>query len=387
MTGTRWFGGDAGGSTLGTAPGAAWIAARVFDDSGASSVTAVHQAFQWLLDPDGDPSTGDAPQVVNASWSIGAGPGCDLTFQPDVQALRTAGIVTVFAAGNFGPGPGSDVSPANYPEALSVGALGGASLISPVSSRGPSSCGGRARPFPDVVAPGTDVLTTDRYGLYQYLSGTSVAAPHAAGVLALLLGARPGLTAQEQHDLLVSTAVDLGDPGGDDTYGHGLLDGAAAYAALPPADPPDFALAVTPAAASVQAGSPAVFSVRVTPLHGFTGDVSLAATGVPAGVSAGFSPASVPGGSGVATLTLATDAAISTPGTAQGSAGTSTPASPACPQAPTSTAWTASTTRTSSCRSPRTAPGCRAWARCRTRTSCTTPPGSGRCGSTAPPTA
>ena len=51
------------------------------------------------------------------------GPGCDLAFQPDVQALRAAGILPVFAAGNFGQGAGTSVSPANYPESLSVGAL------------------------------------------------------------------------------------------------------------------------------------------------------------------------------------------------------------------------------------------------------------------------
>ena len=82
-----------------------------------------------MLDPDHDPTTDDAPQVVNGSWSIGAGPGCDLSFQPDVQALRAAGILPVFAAGNYGPGGATSVSPANYPESLSVGAVSGADLV------------------------------------------------------------------------------------------------------------------------------------------------------------------------------------------------------------------------------------------------------------------
>ena len=81
-------------------------------------VTAVHQAFQWVLDPDGDPATADAPHVVNGSWTIGAGPACDLTFEPDVQALREAGILPVFAAGNFGAGAATSASPANYPESF-----------------------------------------------------------------------------------------------------------------------------------------------------------------------------------------------------------------------------------------------------------------------------
>ncbi len=110
--------GDASGASLGVAPGSSWIAARVFDDSGSATISAVHQAFQWVLDPDQNPATDDAPQVVNASWSIGAGPGCDLTFQSDLAALRAADILPVFPAGNFGSGVGSSVSPANYPEAL-----------------------------------------------------------------------------------------------------------------------------------------------------------------------------------------------------------------------------------------------------------------------------
>ena len=65
------LGGDDGGTSIGVAPGARWIAARIFDDRGAATVTAVHQAFQWLLDPDHDPATADAPQVVNGSWSLG----------------------------------------------------------------------------------------------------------------------------------------------------------------------------------------------------------------------------------------------------------------------------------------------------------------------------
>ena len=91
-------GGDAEGASIGTAPGATWIAARVFDDRGRSTATAIHAAFQWLLDPDGDPNTADAPNVVNGSWSYGSGGTCNTAFRPDVQALDAAGIVSVFAA-------------------------------------------------------------------------------------------------------------------------------------------------------------------------------------------------------------------------------------------------------------------------------------------------
>ena len=305
-------GGDASGASIGTAPGASWIAARVFNDVGAATATAVHQAFQWVLDPDGNPSTADAPWVVNGSWSLGAGPGCDLTFQPDVQALRAAGILPVFAAGNFGPGASTSVSPANYPESLSVGAVSGSNLVSSSSSRGPSTCGGRSRAFPDVVAPGVSVYTADRYGMYQSLSGTSVAAPHAAGALALMLSAVPGLTADQQLAAMVGSAQDLGTAGPDETYGAGLVDAAAAHQAVLAAPPaPDFTVSVAPASVTVEAGGPATYAVQVSPLNGFAQDVALSLSGLSGAEGTWVaSPAVVSGGGGTSELVVSTTATI-----------------------------------------------------------------------------
>ncbi|MEB0276713.1 S8 family serine peptidase, partial [Cryobacterium sp. 5B3] len=223
------LGGDAGGTSIGMAPGARWIAAKIFNDRGVATATAIHQAFQWVLDPDHDPNTPDAPQLVNASWSIGAGPGCDLSFQSDLQALRAVGILPVFAAGNYGSGASTSVSPANYPEALAVGAVTGNDLIYTSGSRGPSTCGGRTRTFPDLVAPGVNILTDDRYGLYQTASGTSMAAPNVTGALALLISAVPGLTTNRAQAALTATALDLGPTGPDPAFGSGRLNVLAAY--------------------------------------------------------------------------------------------------------------------------------------------------------------
>jgi serine protease AprX len=236
-------GGDAGGTTIGVAPGAKWIAAKIFSDNGTATATAIHQAFQWVLDPDGDPTTADAPDVVNNSWSIGTGPSCDLTFQSDLQALRAANILPVFAAGNYGPGSGTSASPANDPEAFAVGAVDDAGGLWSSSSRGATACGGSTGVFPELAAPGVDVTTAERYGLYQTASGTSLAAPHVAGALALLLSAHPDLTADQQAYALTQSATDLGTAGPDDAYGYGMLDVAAAEqlidgGGLPPAPPP-----------------------------------------------------------------------------------------------------------------------------------------------------
>jgi subtilisin family serine protease len=220
MLGVILGGGD-GGSRLGVAPGAKWIAARIFNDRGRATTSAIHRALQWVLDPDGNPATPDAPQVVNNSWSF-VNAGCSDEFSQDLRALRAAGILPVFAAGVNEP-----VSPANTAEAFAVGAVSDDHTLSPDSAQGPSKCDTTMPVYPQIVAPGTNIHTTDRYNAYTQVSGTSIAAAHVSGALALLLSAKHGLSADEQASILTSTAVDLGAPGPDDRFGYGRLDIAA----------------------------------------------------------------------------------------------------------------------------------------------------------------
>ena len=205
-----------------------WIAAKIFNDAGSATATAIHLALQWVLDPDDDPTTADGADIVNNSWAYGS-VGCNLAFQPDLRALRAAGILPVFAAGNYGPYGSTSVSPANYPEAFAVGAANNSDLIYAASSRGPSACGEASVTYPEVVAPGVNVRTADLLGNYTPASGTSLSAPHAAGVLALLLSAYPDLTADQQAAALIQSAVDLGAAGPDNTFGAGRIDALAAY--------------------------------------------------------------------------------------------------------------------------------------------------------------
>lgn len=305
-------GGSAGGTAIGMAPGARWISVKIFDDAGVATASDVHAGFQWLLDPDGDPTTPDAPHVVSNSWTM-AGPGCDPSFQLDLRALRGAGILPVFAAGNFGPDAGTSASPANYPEAFAVGATDVLDEIHVASSRGPSACGESSTTFPELVAPGVDVRTADLSGAYATPTGTSIAAPHAAGALALLLDALPGLSPDRQAEALEAGAVDLGPAGPDDTFGWGRLDVAASYAWLArgqepspsPTPAPDFALAIEPLSASVRRGGSVGFTVSVASVGGFAGPVSLAVSGLPPSSGATLAPASVVA-PGSAALTVST---------------------------------------------------------------------------------
>jgi subtilisin family serine protease len=296
-------GGDAGGTSVGVAPGSKWIAARIYNDQGQGTASNTHLAFQWLLDPDHDPNTHDAPQVVVNSWTYGS--GCNLEFAQDIQTLRAAGILPVFAAGNYGS---VNASPANNPGALAVGATTSSDTIASFSSRGPSACGEPSNTFPELTAPGVSVRTTDLYDGYTTQSGTSLSAPHVAGALALLLSAYPNLNVALQESALEQGSLDLGSPGADNTFGYGRLDVLGAYNA---AASPDFTLNVSPASASTAAGGAVSYTVAVSSANGFAGDVALSLAGLPeTQASWTFSPATVTGGSGGSQLTITTAGSI-----------------------------------------------------------------------------
>lgn len=227
MTMSLIVGGSAGGSSIGMAPGAKWISAKIFDNAGDATVTAIHLAFQWVLNPNNDSANPGAPDVVNNSWGY-TSTTCDISFQPDLQALVAAGIVPVFSAGNSGPNPSSDIGPANNAGAFAVGAIDNNSVIASLSSRGPNSCNA-ATPFPNLVAPGVTLKAAIPGGLYSTCTGTSCAAPEVTGGIALLLSALPHLGLNLREQSLMQSAVDLGPAGYDPSYGYGRLDVLKAY--------------------------------------------------------------------------------------------------------------------------------------------------------------
>jgi bacillopeptidase F len=230
-------GGDSGGTAIGVAPGAQWIAVKIFNDAGEASLSDIHQGYQWLLDPDGDPDTNDAPDVVNNSWGFEQNPNeCYLEFEPDVEALRAARIEVAFSGGNTGPYAPSSVSPANYTGSFAVGAVDDFLTIADFSGRGPSACDGDI--YPELVAPGVNVRTADlTFGgtfpdSYITVTGTSFAAPHVSGVMSLLVEAFPCATVSDVDSALKDSAYDLGVPDADNDYGYGLIDSVAAYDVL-----------------------------------------------------------------------------------------------------------------------------------------------------------
>ncbi len=281
-------GGSVGGTAVGMAPDARWIAFRQYNSAGNATMSQIHQGFQWLLDPDNDANTDDAPHVVNASWGFaGTGNQCITEFEADIGLLKTAGIAVVFAAGNDGPAPGTSVSPANNANGFAVGSVDASQTVAYSSSRGPSSCNGPV--FPTVAAPGVNVLTTDLsfggFPFYAIVSGSSYATPHSAGAMALLVGAVPGASVSELEAALRDSAIDRGDPGPDDSYGFGLVDVRAAYDLLAggtPNDPPQITSTPTTVAA---VGAQYSYAVSATDAQGDA--LTYALTQAPAGMTIG----------------------------------------------------------------------------------------------------
>ncbi|MCC7352885.1 MAG: S8 family serine peptidase [Anaerolineae bacterium] len=221
--GTHTMGTMVGENGIGVAPGAQWIAVRAFDIQGRALDSWIHAAFQWIIAPAGDPAL--APDVVNNSW--GTDSGAMLNFWDDLEAVRAAGILPVVSAGNTGPQRGTVSAPASYPAALAVGALDDTDTVAAFSSRGPSPFG---EVKPEVVAPGAGVRSSFPGGTYALNTGTSMAAPHVAGLVALLHQADPTLGVDQIERIITGTARALGAFPPDNDAGWGLVDAYAAVA-------------------------------------------------------------------------------------------------------------------------------------------------------------
>lgn len=227
--GTHCAGTIAGGSSIGVAPGATILAVKAFDARGATTKERLLEAMQVIADPDGNPATADHPAICSNSWH---GSGGRKFFLRATQRWLELGILPVFATGNDGPTVSTTWIPAGYLESIAVGATDRRDAIPDFSSRGPIFWDGIAHVKPDVCAPGEDVLSAAPGGGHIMMSGTSMAAPHAAGVLALLREARPDLPIAALRAALEETALDLREPGRDNLSGAGRIDALAAVTSV-----------------------------------------------------------------------------------------------------------------------------------------------------------
>jgi len=250
-TGTM-VGDDGAGNQVGMAPDARWMACRSLLDpaAGAGTVPTYMTCMQWTIAPypPGNTAAADpamAPDVVNNSW------GCVEACAPPVlkdtnDAIYAAGIVQVASAGNDGDTCSTIAFPtAVYESSFTVGATNNEDVMADFSSRGPVLSDGSMRIKPNVVAPGVGTLSSWNDGAYNSISGTSMASPHVAGLVALIMSAEPRLIGRvaDIRTLIERTAVPIhttqvcGGTGENDIpnniFGYGRIDALAAIVARP----------------------------------------------------------------------------------------------------------------------------------------------------------
>ncbi|USD20849.1 S8 family serine peptidase [Microbulbifer variabilis] len=225
------------GVTAAVAPAAKLYAYKVLNSDGFGSESDIIAAIEAALDPDGNPQTDDAVDVINLSLG-GAGGNNSVLSVAANNAMR-AGVVVVAAAGNDGPFLNSIGSPGSAEEIVTVGAVDGAGHLADFSSRGMfgTSLDLSSNSIkPEIVAPGVAISSTNLGGGLRTESGTSFAAPHVAGAAALLRQLHPELTSTEIKALLVNRATQV--HGKLAEVGNGQLDAFAAASARFLVSPP-----------------------------------------------------------------------------------------------------------------------------------------------------
>ncbi len=269
------FAGDgSGGKHIGVAPEAQVMAVKVVANGGNSSPLIIKQGLEYAIDNGAD--------VVNlcAGYSYDDyGSHADYltvknAFRKVVETALTVGVVFAIAAGNgrrpsgHYPAPYDICAPADAPPpwygsgghtaAIAVGNTDSNDAIYSSSSRGPAEWDnseyndypynpGSGLIKPDVSAPGQDILSAWGAGNTQYRKkgGTSMAAPHVAGVMALMLSKNPDITPEQIDSILEITALELGAAGKDNSYGAGRVQCSIAVAHVPP--PSEFPIIIATA--------------------------------------------------------------------------------------------------------------------------------------------
>jgi serine protease AprX len=239
-------GSASGGLYKGSAPRANIIGIKALDKNGAGSLATIIEGVQWCLDYN-ETTTDDPIHIISMSLGASAQQFENETDDPLVQIVNEAwhaGIVVVAAAGNSGPEPTTIASPGISRTILTVGALDDRDTadrtdddVADFSSRGPTIYGIEK---PDILAPGVDITSLrspnsslaksqkgDESADYITLSGTSMATPICAGIIALMIEVNPDLTPDEVKEK-IKNGVDLWDDRDPNIYGAGYINGEMA---------------------------------------------------------------------------------------------------------------------------------------------------------------
>ena len=175
---------------VGAAPDAGLYAVKVMDDDGRGTYSSVIAGIEWALNQN----------IPVMNMSVG-GDSHSKALKDAVNAAYAEGALLVAAAGNGGDSADNVFYPARYSSVIAVSASDSNAKLASFSSRGPSV---------ELIAPGVNILSLYPGNYMTYMSGTSMACPHVAGVAAMLWGANGSLSNLELRTLMQETAQNLG---------------------------------------------------------------------------------------------------------------------------------------------------------------------------------
>lgn len=198
------------GGVVGVAPESQLLIGKVLGDGGNGSPKQLADGIKWAIEKEAD--------IINISLTSSLEVG---EVSEAIEEAVNNKIFVICAAGNSGPFLDSVEYPAKYPNTVAVGAIDREKKVAQFSARGPQV---------DIVAPGDNIRSTYPPGTFAVISGTSMAAPFASGIAALMLAKHRdygGETPVENQEQLIEhfrkTAIDLGELGPDSLYGFGLI--------------------------------------------------------------------------------------------------------------------------------------------------------------------
>ncbi len=241
---------------VGVAPNVDLYAVKVIAANGYGQWSTVIAGLQWCID--------SGIQVTSNSYG---GTGYSAILESAFQTVYDAGILSVAAAGNSGGGETIDstIFPARFPSVIAVAATDINNARAYFSSTGPAT---------EISAPGLNIYSTvPPWGLgnssgYAFLSGTSMAGPHIAGVVALVKSAHPTWDNETIRGQIRASGIDLGLSGHDWLYGFGLVDAYLACGDLISNPPPMPSLPPVPAPPIVVTNLPTNIADKSVTLNG-----------------------------------------------------------------------------------------------------------------------
>jgi len=207
---------------IGVAPDAKFYSYKILKHDGEGDFLTYYEGMMRALDPNDDGDYSDKVDIISLSFGTKEPGDPDDSFCQVLDNVVNEGVTVVVAAGNLGPKSHTIASPGCARTSICVGSTNKNDIIASTSSRGPVIWNNNYMEKPDVVAPGVSIKSMKNGGGYVFNSGTSMATPHVAGAVALILQSNPSFNPNDVKEYISQSTIDLGYD--VNTQGSGRID-------------------------------------------------------------------------------------------------------------------------------------------------------------------